>query len=126
MFRQLYGNEPDGDLRRLYAFCSICLTPVESTADVLSFLEDKDMWTPEAAVRLLEVRRYREGVQQLERLAREGGPNGDSAAMRLLVRMNTNQSRLAIANLKRCLDGQKLKSLEIWVNRRFPLQPPQW
>jgi hypothetical protein len=125
-FRRLYVNEQNNDLRRLYAFCSICLTPFENTAEVLPFLADNDMWTPEAAVRLLEVRRFPEGVPELEKLAREGGPNGDSAAMRQLVRVSTDQSRHAIARLKATLKGRKLQSLEMWVNRRFSLQEPQW
>jgi hypothetical protein len=125
-FQQLYTNEQNEDLRRLYAFCSICLTPFESTGDVLAFLADGDMWTPEAAVRLLEVRRWRDGLDQLERLAREGRPNGDSAAMRHLARMNTQESRRAIARLKQTLDGQKLQTLQEWVDRRSRLQPPRW
>jgi hypothetical protein len=118
LFRQRYAEEANEDLRRLYAQCAICLTPVEDTAQVLTFLEDPDMWTPEAAIRLLEVREWREGIEEIERLAREGRPNGDGAAMRLLTRMNTNESRAAIARLRRVLQGQKLQSLEMWADRK--------
>ena len=118
-FYQRYIEEADEDLRRLFAFCSICLTPVEDTEKVTLFLGDSDMWTPAAAVRLLELRHWREAVEQLETLSCEGKPNGDSAAMRLLVRMNTNQSRQAIARLKQTLQGQKLRMLEMWADRCF-------
>jgi hypothetical protein len=125
-FRQRYSEETDDDLRRLFAFCSICLTLVEDTKDVIVFLRDKDMWTPEAAVRLLEIRRWLGEVEQLEELALEGKPNGDGAAMRLLARMNTKLSRQAVARLKHALQGTKLKTLEMWTDRRLSLQPPRW
>jgi len=125
-FREQYEEEADDDLRRRFAFCSICLTPVEDTREVLPFLDDQDMWTPEAAVRLLSVRRWREAVEPLEKLARDGKPNGDGAAMCLLAQMNTDQSRQAIARLKQTLQGRKLKTLEMWADRRLPLQPPRW
>ena len=126
LFRQRYKQEPDEDLRRLNAHCAICLTPVEDTRQVLSFLTDADMWTPDAAIRLLEVRQWRDGTEELERLAREGGPNGDSAAMRLLARMDTNQSREAIVRLKSVLQGDKLKALVMWTDGKIKLQPPRW
>jgi hypothetical protein len=126
LFRRQYSDDTDVDLRRLRAFCSICLTPFEDTKEVLAFLNDVDMWTSEAAIRLLEVRRWRGEVDQIERLAREGRPNGDGAAMRLLARMNTNHSRQAVTRLKQTLQGQKLKRLEMWADRKLPLQPPRW
>lgn len=126
LFRKRYKEEADEGMRRLYAFCAICLTPVDDTGEVMSFCEDPDMWIPEAAVRLLELRRWRDGVEQLERLAREGKPNGDAAALRLLVRMNTNQSQQAIDRLKQTLQGPKLKMLEMWLRRRPLLQSPRW
>jgi hypothetical protein len=125
-FRRLYEHEHDDDARRLYAMCAICLTPVADTDQVLSFLDDQDMWTPESAVRILELRHYKEGVEQLEKLAQDGFPNGDSAAMRQLIRMGTNRSREAVSRLTRCLKGQKLKSLEMWMAHRNQLQPPRW
>lgn len=125
-FYQRYLVEPDEDVRRLFAFCSICLTPVEDTQEATRFFTDSDMWTPEAAVRLMELRRWCEAVPQLETLAREGQPNGDSAAMRLLARLNTNESRQAVAHLKRTLQGRKLQMLEMWTNERVVLQPPRW
>jgi len=125
-FRQVYKDEVQKDMRRLFGFCSICLTPVEDTKKVMAFFEEVDMWTPEAAVRLLEVRRWRGEVEEIERLASNGSPNGDGAAMRLLARMNTDQSRRAITLLKQKLQGQKLKMLEMWTERKLPLQPPRW
>ena len=106
--------------------CAICLTPVADTRDVLSFLDDMDMWTPESAIGLLELRHYREGVEQLEKLAMLGTPNGDSAAMRLLVRMGTNQSKQAISRLQRNLKGRKLESLVDWKRHGRRLQRPRW
>jgi hypothetical protein len=125
-FRRLYENEADDDARRLYAMCAMCLTPVSDTAQVLSFLNDPDMWTPESAVRILEIRRFKEGVEQLEKLAQDGIPNGDSAAMRQLIRMGTIRSREAVSRLKRCLKGRKLESLEMWMRHGNRLQPPRW
>jgi hypothetical protein len=125
-FREQHRNESDEAMRRLYAFCSICLTPFEHTSEVIPFLEDQDMWVPEAAVRLLEIRQWDAGTEQLEKLAREGRPNGDYAAMRLLARMKTDDSQQAIARLNRYLQGQKLKTLEMWTRPGIRLQPPSW
>lgn len=122
----LYQAESDEDKRRLYAMSSICLTPVVDTKAVLSFFHDDDMWTPEAAVKLLEFRRVREGVEELEQLAQEGYPNGDSAAMRCLVRMNSNASQNSVTRLKAKLTGQKLQMLNQWLRYRDGLQPPRW
>lgn len=123
-FRQQYINEKNADLRRLFAFCAISLTPTEDTNAVTEFLKDADIWTPEAAVRLLEVRNYKGDVTSLMQLAQHGRPNGDSAAMRLLARMETNESRQALAQLRQTLQGPKLKMLEMWT--RVRLQPPRW
>jgi hypothetical protein len=125
-FRTLHQREGNDDVRRLYAKCAICLTPVQDTNDVLSFLNDQDMWTPESAIRLLELREFEGGVDELARLAREGYPNGDSAAMRLLVRMDTDSSRRSVADLSRDLTGQKRKVLQQWLRLRDQLQPPRW
>lgn len=124
-FRELFEGEANPDLRRLYAMCAICLTPVSDTASVVQFLSDKDMWTPEAAVVLMEIRRFGNRVEDLERLAREGTPNGDSAAMRLLVRSGTEPSKAAIARLEKDLSGQKLQMLKHWTRNRDRLQPPR-
>jgi hypothetical protein len=126
LFIKQRQDEVDKELSRLFAICAICLTPFEKTSEVFVFFDADDMWIPEAAVRLLEVRRWREGVEQLERLAHDGYPNGDRAAMRLLSRMNTNQSRQAIMRLRQSLKDQKLKALEMWADRRMPLPPPRW
>ena len=125
-FRGLYEQEHDEDLRRLYALCAIALTPVANTGDVISFFDDDDMWTPEAAVRLLELRHYRSGIESLERLVREGGPNGESAAIRHLVRMQTDESGQTLARLRNDLVGNKLRTFEMWTRPGIKLQPPHW
>lgn len=125
-FRSLYEREQDEDLRRLYAMCSICLTPVRDTKDVLTFCQDHDMWTPAAAVHLLEFRQFTDGIEELERLALEGCMNGDSAAMRQLVRMDSMSSREVVARLKTKLSGQKLQLLNQWLRLVDRLQPPRW
>ena len=125
-FREEYLNGNDVEKRRLSAMCAICLTPVADTSLVLEFLRDRDMWIPETAVSLLELRNFREGIPYLEALARDGTANGDSAAMRLLVRIGTRPSQMAISRLKNCLDDRKLASLEMWTEFRSRLQPPRW
>src|SRR5579883_713268 len=114
------------DLRRLYALCAMALTPVADTGDVISFFDDDDMWTPEAAVRLLELRHYKRGIESLERLVREGGPNGDAAAIRHLVRLQTDESVQTLARLRKDLEGNKLQTLEMWTRPGIKLQPPRW
>ena len=84
------------------------------------------MWIPSAAVRLLEVRNWKSAVEQLETLALDGHPNGDSAAIRALARMDTDEARQAITRLRRSLTGQKLKVLEMWTSGRIQAQPARW
>ncbi|MGD9722517.1 MAG: hypothetical protein AB7O59_13510 [Pirellulales bacterium] len=125
-FRDRYEREPDADMRRLYAMCAMCLTPAADTESLLPFLRDPDMWSPASAVTVLGLRGFTAAVDELERLARDGGANGDSAAMRELVRMDTNAARSAIARLKSSLSGQKLQVLEQWTEPRSLLHPPRW
>jgi hypothetical protein len=82
------------------------------------------MWIPEAAVKLIDLRRFTGAVPELERLAAEGKPNGDSAAMRCLIRMGTREARGAVQRLSETVVGQKSKMLEML--RRGPLRPPRW
>lgn len=95
-FREEYQRTTEIWKRRLCAYSSICLAPFDKTEDVTSFFRDEDMWIPSAAVRLLEVRNWKGAVEQLESLARDGHPNGDFAAILALVRMETDECRLAI------------------------------
>jgi hypothetical protein len=129
-FRALYEQERDEGLRRLYALCAICLTPVADTGAVISFFADDDLCTPEAAVRLLEVRGYRGGTEELEKLAREGGHNGHMAALRQLIRLQTDEADQALSRLRKDLKGDKLQTLEqtleMWARPRLKLQPPRW
>jgi hypothetical protein len=125
-FREEYQGTTEKWKRRLYAYCSICLTPYDNSEDVTWFFRDKDMWIPSAAVRLLEVRNWKSAVEQLETLALDGHPNGDSASIRALARMDTDESRQAIARLRRSLTGQKLKVLEMWTSGRIQAQPARW
>lgn len=125
-FADMHVNEADENRRRLYAMSSICLTPVADTDSVVPFLREFDMCTPEAAVLLMELRRFGGALEEVERLARDGIPNGDSAAMRLLVRLGSNASRNAIARLQRQISGRKLRALEQWIRHRNQLQPPRW
>jgi hypothetical protein len=125
-FLEQYRAEVGDDRRRLYAMCSIALTPFEDTAQVLSFLDDPDMWTPEAAVKLLGFRRFQGGVDQLERLARDGRMNGDSAAMAQLVRLKTAGSADAITRLKASLSGTKLQLLDQYLRAPRVVWPRRW
>jgi hypothetical protein len=120
------GDVEQEDLRRLYACCAMALTPARDVESLNGFLRDDDMWTPETAVRSLEFRNYRGPIGDLERLAREGHANGDSAALRLLVRMRTDESEALIERLKSELTGHKKQALDLWLNRRESLPPPRW
>lgn len=126
VFRELYDRESDPDQRRIYAACSMALTPVNVTISVLPYLLDRDLWTPELAVELLELRRYTGGVDELEHLAENGTANGDSAAMRCLVRMNTTDSQSALARIRQIVTGDKLDQLDTWIRLSTRLQPPCW
>jgi hypothetical protein len=114
------------DLKRLYASCAMALTPARDVESLDVFLRDPDMWTPETAVRLLEFRKYAGPVEPIERLAREGQANGDSAAMRLLARMRTAQSEAAVERLHHDLSVPKLTQLDQWLSRRDKLPTPRW
>ena len=125
-YRKASADE-DEDRRRLLATCAICLTPArDAAAELGEFLREPDMWTPETAIRLLEFRRYKGPVDEIERLARDGHANGDSAAMRLLVRMRTPDADDAVDRLKQSLTGPKLKQLDQWLALRDRLSPPRW
>lgn len=126
LFRRMYMAEKNEDRRRFFAYCCICLTPVADTEHVLSFLKDPDFWTPEAAIRLLEVRHWQGSIEPIEELARDGTINGDGAAMQLLVRMNNGESRKAIKRLKEVLRGQKRETLKMSLSYRKMLQPARW
>jgi hypothetical protein len=118
-------DEPgDEDQRRAWANAALCLLPVADTHLAVELLRDSDMWTPESAVRLLELRGHLAAIPELERLAIEGTPNGDSAAIRALVRLDTVAARQALERVARAVSPQKLAMLDMW--RRVRLQPPHW
>jgi hypothetical protein len=117
-------GELGDDLRRSWARAAMCLLPVADMHLALDLLSDPDMWTPEEAVNLFELRGFRAAVPALEKLALSGRPNGDGAAMRALVRFGTPEAKAAVARLERSLTGQKLAMLDMW--RRVRLQPPRW
>ena len=125
-FHRRYLAEGNRDWRRFYATCAVCLTPVADTERVLPMLAEDDMWLPESAVRLLELRRYAGGIDELERLAREGRHNGQLAALRHLVGLDTDDARGAIARLERSLTGTPLEHLRGTLQSRHRLQPPRW
>jgi hypothetical protein len=124
--KRRYLEETNLDLRRLYAFCTICLTPFACTGEVLSFLDDADGYTAEAAILLLEVRRHTEAIERLEMLARETGTQRGQAARVYLVRMGTDESRAAIGRLRNVLDERGRELLERLVHSPRPLPPPRW
>jgi hypothetical protein len=66
----------------------------------------------------MELRHYDAAVDALERLAREGRMNGDSAAMGCLVSLGTIESEAAISRLRRELSGGKLQLLEQYLRGR--------
>ncbi len=126
LFEQLYSGEQDVRLRRLFAFCSICLTPFGNTADIFPFMDDEDMWIAESAVRLVDVRRYSGAVERLETLAHQGGHNSSMAALNCLCRLNTNESREALRRLQNTLSEPRLRTLQQMVSSTRPLPMPRW
>jgi hypothetical protein len=100
------------------------LLPAPDTALAVELLQDPDMWTPEKAVVLLELRGYERAVPELEQLARGGHPNGDSAALRALARLQSPGAAAALERLQGVLAGQKRSLLDQW--RRARLLPPRW
>lgn len=125
-FRERFAREQDADRRRFYATCAICLTPVADTPWVLSLLAEDDIWLPASAVNLLQLRGYSGGIEEVERLARDGRTNGDTAAIRHLVRLDTDAARQAVDRLKRSLSGHKLAALEWDLANRHRLPPFEW
>jgi hypothetical protein len=115
-----YERETDPDRRRLYAQSAVALTPVADTASVTPLLFDPDMWTPEAPVALFELRNHTAATPDLERLARAGQANGDSAALRLLAKWNTPESRAALARLRQHPSPDKRKLVEQIVRMWSP------
>src|SRR5262249_8287069 len=121
-FRQRHRTETDEDARRLWAQIILCLTPVADTASILDLLEEDDMWTPEAAVRLLEIRGYQQAIPQLDTRAATGRPNGSGAPSRAMVRLATPEALAALARLRSTASEALRKDLDLWVNRH-PLAP---
>lgn len=118
------GDSANHELRRAWASAALCLLPVADTHLALELLNDADMWTPESAVALLEVRNYRAAVAELERLAREGSANGDGAAIRALVRLGTPEAQNALQRLDEALSGRKRSLLDMY--RRARIAPARW
>jgi hypothetical protein len=123
-FLARYRAESDEDARRTWAQTFLCLLPVADTDAALELLDDRDMWTPESAVCLIELRDFREAIPALRRLALEGGTNGYGAAMRALARFGSPESRRALDNVQAILE-QKLETVRSWKGKRPPL-PPRW
>jgi len=113
-FRRSWAVECDDDRKSYFAALSMALTPVADTASVLEFLSDDDMFTPELAVNLLELRQYVDAVPALEKLAANGSPNGDSAAIRLLVCMKTPSANEELRRLNATVSGEKKACIESW------------
>jgi hypothetical protein len=122
-FLNLFRAEQNEDQRRLYAFSSMCLTPVEDTKEVPHFLDDPDPYTADAAVKILEIRRFPGGIDGLEKLARtrRGG-----WALRWLVLLDSSEARQAIARLRQTLDKDGLSDLDRFIKRRDSLPPATW
>ncbi len=125
-FHDRAAEEDNADLRRFYATCAICLTPVADTGSVLPLLSEQDTWLPESAVGLLQLRGYRGGIDEVERLAREGRTNGDTAAIRHLMRLDTDEARAAVERLKTALSGHKLAALQWDITNRHRFPPFRW
>ena len=123
LFRERHAAEGDETLRRFYAECAICLTPAGDTASLLPFLSEDDMWVPESAIRLLELRRYVAGIEHVERVARGGKMNGYMAAIRMLVRLRTPEAESALRRLEATLSGRQLQTLRDTIQNRHRLHP---
>jgi hypothetical protein len=122
-FRNLYRAEQNEDQRRLYAFSSMCLTPVEDTQEMLHFLDDPDPYTAGAAVTILEIRRFPGAIDAVERLALT---RGDRSALRWLVLLDSKEARQAVARLRQTLDKDGLGYLDLFIKRRDSLPPATW
>jgi hypothetical protein len=122
----LQKAEADETLRRFYVMCVVVLTPVRDTAELLPFLRADDMWIPEAVANIFDWRQFYPAIPYLERLAIEGKPNGDSFAMRCLVRFDTDEARAAVNRLRTKLKGHKQAALEMWISGREKLKPAKW
>lgn len=125
-FLELYYDATDDDERRFNAFCSIRLTPAADTAQLARFLTDEDMWTPEEALHVMEMRRFDGMIGEVERIAREEGPNGDAAAMRLLASLRTPEAEQALQRLQQVLSGQKRAMLRQVMEQRDATLPRRW
>jgi hypothetical protein len=125
-FKDLFKTEQDTRQRCLYAFCSICLTPFEGTGELVSFLGDEDMYVAESAIRLMDLRRYPDAVEILEKLAMRSRINSGHAAMMCLVRLNTSESKEAIARLLRNLEAPGIRVLQMALNPIRPLPESRW
>jgi hypothetical protein len=111
-------EEPgDEDRRRGWGLAALSLLPMADTHLAVELLRDPDMWTPESAARLLGSRGYVAAIPELERLAVEGAPNGDSAAMQALAVFDTAAARQALDRVARTASPQKLSMLNMWRRR---------
>lgn len=124
-FFDLYDKESSDDARLLYGMSAICLTPVADTASLTRFFREDNLWLPEAAVQVMDMRDYANAVPELERLAKEGSGNGDSAAIRMLIRLESTEARQAVSRLQAELTGAKLQWLTQYLPWKGKLQRPE-
>ena len=118
--------DDDENVRMLYVMSIIALTPVTETERLTDFFEVEDIWIPEAAVRLMDMREYYDAIPAVEKLAKESDGNAVSAATRMLVRADNEKAKAAVERLKTSLKGTNLQWLNQWLDGRGVLRAPGW
>jgi hypothetical protein len=86
-----YHEEADDDIKTQLAFSIMSLTPTDNLEELYPFLNSDDMYIQERAIDMLGFHRYMPAADKLAELQTTALPNGQSAAVRALKRINAGK-----------------------------------
>lgn len=101
---ELYQADPTGHTNQ--AFYALRLLGYEDTPLALRLADSLNMWIQEEACRLVGLRRYAPAVPKLKELALRGQHNGRIASILALKKINNNEARQVLAELRRELGSR--------------------
>lgn len=99
---QQFRSVSDVKKRRKLAFDVIAMTPPERTSELLSFLDDQDLWVQEGAAEALGMRKFQPAIPELMKVAQRETTrvhNARIGAILALGRMKSAEGLQALLGL---------------------------